>query len=316
PTDLEPLDIAAERQNLAGTLQRLVDAKMVEIDWAPHNSLASLIAMLGQRDYHIFHFMGHGALLGDTGSDVAGYLMFENADGTAAPVSAERLGQAFRRTVRLAMINACEGAAGNAQTPSAGVATSLLQQGIPAVVAMQFSISGAIAIPFAGEFYSAMAVGLPVDAAVTSARRNVWARFDGSGEWATPVLFLRAPDGHLFSLDSSRASDAKISALRQAVVKETIDKYEVTPSAPDLKSPLDLDKSGGQVELSSGRKIVFYILSFMSPIIGLTLYFIYRDKTTREDRSAARVFLVLGIVSFAVSCGMLSIPIFLGMGNY
>ncbi|MCB0148226.1 MAG: CHAT domain-containing protein, partial [Caldilineaceae bacterium] len=81
------------------------------------------------------------------GDDLSGYLMFENADGTAAPVSAERLGQAFRRTVRLAVINACEGAAGDMRAPSTGVATSLLQQGIPAVVAMQFSISDAIAIP-------------------------------------------------------------------------------------------------------------------------------------------------------------------------
>ena len=230
PTDLEPLDIARERQNLAGTLQRLVDAKMVEIDWAPRNSLDSLIAMLGQRDYHIFHFMGHGALLGDDGNDgddATGYLIFENADGTAAPVSAERLGQAFRRTVRLAMINACEGAAGGVQTPSAGVATSLLQQGIPAIVAMQFSISDAIAIPFASEFYSAIAVGLPVDAAVTSARRNVWARFDDSGEWATPVLFLRAPDGNIFDLGALRATDAETGALQQAVIADTMENLNV-----------------------------------------------------------------------------------------
>ncbi len=227
PTDLDPLDIARERQNLAGTLQRLIDARMVEIDWAPQNSLAALIDMLGRRDYHIFHFMGHGALLSDSGKEATGYLMFENADGTAAPVSAERLGQAFRRTVRLAMINACEGAAGDVQTPSAGVATSLLQQGIPAVVAMQFSISDVIAIPFASEFYSAIAVGLPVDAAVTSARRNVWARFDDSGEWATPVLFLRAPDGNIFDLGALPATDAETGALQQAVIADTMENLNI-----------------------------------------------------------------------------------------
>ncbi len=226
PSDLDPLDVARERENLTGSLQRLVDARMVEIDWAPRNTLESLISMLGRRDYHIFHFMGHGAYLGDDG-DLSGYLMFENADGTAAPVSAERLGQAFRRTVRLAVINACEGAAGDVQAPSTGVATSLLQQGIPAVVAMQFSISDAIAIPFASEFYSAMAVGLPVDAAVTSARRNVWARFDDSGEWATPVLFLRAPDGNIFDLGALRATDAETGALQQAVIADTMENLDV-----------------------------------------------------------------------------------------
>lgn len=227
PTDLEPLDIARERNNLAVSLQRLTEAKMVEIDWVPRNSLATVTSMLAQRDYHIFHFMGHGALLGDNGDDATGYLMFESADGTAAPVSAERLGQAFRRTVCMAMINACEGAAGGVLTPAAGVATSLLQQGIPAVVAMQFSISDEIAVAFAGEFYSAIAVGLPVDAAVTSARRNVWARFEENGEWATPVLFLRAPDGNIFDLGALRAADAETNALRQAVIADTMNNLNV-----------------------------------------------------------------------------------------
>ncbi|MFO7632722.1 MAG: CHAT domain-containing protein, partial [Caldilinea sp.] len=226
PRDLDPLDIARERENLQASLERLTTARMVEIDWAPANTLHSVTAMLDQRDYHIFHFMGHGVSMQEEGR-TAGYLLFEDAGGAAAPVSAERLGQAFRRSVRLALINACEGAVGDLHNPSAGVATSLLTQGVPAVVAMQFSISDAIAIPFAGEFYSAIAIGLPVDAAMTSARRNVWARFDDSGEWATPVLFLRSPDGHIFDVGAFAGGDVQTSALQQEVIAATMDNLDV-----------------------------------------------------------------------------------------
>lgn len=226
PRDLEPLDVARERAGLEASLERLIAARMVEIDWAPANTLHAVTTLLAQRDYHIFHFMGHGAYLEEPEGSKAGYLLFESDDGTATPVGAARLGQAFRRTVRLALINACEGAVGDLNNPSAGVATSLLAQGTPAVVAMQFSISDVVAIPFASEFYSAIAVGLPVDAAMTSARRHVWARFEDSGEWATPVLYLRAPDGVLFDLKPT-TGDAHTQALRQEVVASTMGNLDV-----------------------------------------------------------------------------------------
>lgn len=226
PKDLEALDTAAERQQLEQSVRKLLDAKMVEIDWAQENSFAAVTSMLDRRDYHIFHFMGHGAVLDDEqGSQ--GYLMFEDAEHGAVPVSAERLGQAFRRTVRLALINACEGAIGDMANPANGVATSLLQQGVPAVVAMQFTISDHIAVQFASDFYSAIAVGLPVDAAVTSARRNVWAGFDDSAEWATPVLFMRSPDGQIFDLGQVQARDTKTAQLQQEVYSSTMENLDL-----------------------------------------------------------------------------------------
>jgi hypothetical protein len=57
-----------------------------------------------------------------------------------------------------------------------------------------------------------------------------------------------------------------------------------------------------QPELGSGLKIVFYILSFLVPIVGIVLFFVYRNKPAEADRSAARLFLILGIVSFLLSC--------------
>lgn len=58
----------------------------------------------------------------------------------------------------------------------------------------------------------------------------------------------------------------------------------------------------GQPELSPGLKVIFYILSFVVPIVGIVLYFVYRAKPAQEDRSAANLFLILGVISFALSC--------------
>ena len=98
------------------------------------------------------------------------------------------------------MLNACEGArSDDASDPFAGTAQSLIQQGLPAVVAMQFEITDDAAIIFARELYAAIADGYPLEAALAEARRAIL--HEGNlTEWATPVLYSRAPDGHLFNL--------------------------------------------------------------------------------------------------------------------
>ncbi len=60
--------------------------------------------------------------------------------------------------------------------------------------------------------------------------------------------------------------------------------------------------AAGQPELSPGLKVIFYILSFFVPIIGIILFFVYRGKPTPEDRVAANRFLVIGLVSFGLTC--------------
>ncbi|HHY54770.1 MAG TPA: hypothetical protein GYA08_04975 [Chloroflexi bacterium] len=62
------------------------------------------------------------------------------------------------------------------------------------------------------------------------------------------------------------------------------------------------DAGVGQPELSPGLKVVFYIVSFLVPIAGIVLFFVYRGKPAPEDRAAARLFLILGVIAFALSC--------------
>jgi CHAT domain-containing protein len=97
------------------------------------------------------------------------------------------------------VLNACEAAQTAPQDPLAGIATSLMEYGVPAVVAMQFAITDDGALTFADEFYTALADGYAVDAAVTQGRRALAA--DSDVEWGTPVLFMRVADGRLFDLE-------------------------------------------------------------------------------------------------------------------
>jgi tetratricopeptide (TPR) repeat protein len=64
---------------------------------------------------------------------------------------------------------------------------------------MQFEIADDVAGTFAHEFYGAVADGYPIDAALTEARKAIFAG-GKDVEWGTPVLYLRAPDGRIFDV--------------------------------------------------------------------------------------------------------------------
>ena len=97
------------------------------------------------------------------------------------------------------------GGAHDADRPYAGVATTLVQLGVPAVVAMQFEISDAAAILFAEELYTNL-IGRqdPIDAAVAEARKAIYIEL-GKVEWATPVLFMGDVDVELFHFEVAAA---------------------------------------------------------------------------------------------------------------
>jgi CHAT domain-containing protein len=69
------------------------------------------------------------------------------------------------RTLRLDVLNSCEGARTGLTDRYAGTAQTLVQQGVPAVIAMQFEITDQAAIDFSNTFYAAIADGYPVEAA-------------------------------------------------------------------------------------------------------------------------------------------------------
>jgi len=209
-SDYVPLDVAREETMLRNSLDPLIRSGQVEFDRLEDATLATLQRRLRSGEYHVFHFIGHGGFDKKTEE---GVLILENEHRAAWQAGAHRLGtlQHDHRSLRLAVLNACEGARNSRQDPFAGVATTLIRQGIPAVVAMQFEITDEAAITFASEFYAALADGYPVDAAVAEARKAIYAH-PNDVEWGTPVLYSRAADGVLFNLqrDPQRPAPAHV----------------------------------------------------------------------------------------------------------
>jgi CHAT domain-containing protein len=103
------------------------------------------------------------------------------------------------------VLNACNGALASREDTFAGTAQVLVQHGVPAVIAMQSEVMDETACSFAEKFYQALAAGLPVDACIGEVRRALAA--ERNPEWGTPVLYLRATDGHLFALEDRDRRD-------------------------------------------------------------------------------------------------------------
>ncbi len=195
PVDLEELDVEAEWRRIGDALAPRIDAGLVALDRLPSATLGELGDWLRQHPTHVIHFVGHGdfdARLRE------GVIYFQDNHGKSSPVTSSILGPFVRDhdPLRMVVLNACRSARSDAVDPFAGMAQGLVQQDATAVVAMQFPISDRAAVTFTGEFYGALVEGLPVDQAVSSARKALLAEF--RDEWATPVLFMRSPDGNIF----------------------------------------------------------------------------------------------------------------------
>ena len=203
PSDVDCLDVEKEWQKLKEAVGYLEERKLLIVERMHHATLSELQRRLRREQYHIFHFVGHGSFDQTTEESV---LALEDEDGRKRLVSGPDLGIYLRDepALRLVLLNACEGARGSRSDPFSGAAQSLVLKGIPAVIAMQFEVSDEAAIAMASGFYAALADDYPVDAALTEARKSVFAA-GCTVEWGTPVLYLRAPDGRIFDINRTEA---------------------------------------------------------------------------------------------------------------
>jgi hypothetical protein len=204
PKDLVTLDVEGEWRRLNEALSGVIANGSAALDRLESPTLIDLAKQLRRGGpYHILHFVGHGDF--DEKAD-DGLLIFENEQGYSQPVDGQRLATILHNSpsLRLAVLNACEGARTSMVEPFAGVAHSLIQQGLPAVIAMQFEITDQAALTFGREFYSAVAAGFSVDEALGEARVAIFAGGNDI-EWGTPVLFTRLPDGFIFRLGAEAA---------------------------------------------------------------------------------------------------------------
>lgn len=199
PRDHSKLDVEKEWRQISEALKELQSAKLVALTRVTKASLPELQKCLQKQSYHVFHFIGHGGFDSATNGPA---LMFEDDDGNSTAATRDDLKTALKghTTMRLVVLNSCEGARADGTDPFAGMAQGLVLANLPAVIAMQFKITDKGAIKFAGELYNAIANNLPIDNALAEARKAMFFARNPT-EWGTPVLFMRGDDGRIFQID-------------------------------------------------------------------------------------------------------------------
>jgi len=192
------LETENEKHDLQEALSDVQD--LTEVTFLENKvSITDISDELLQKRYHCLHFIGHGQF-----QDDHGYLLLNNGRGGGEAVDETRFAELFRNheTLKLVVLNSCKGASGSSTRPFVGMAPRLVQLGIPAVVAMQYAIYDDVALEFARTFYRSLFKGWSkgnVEVAVSEARNHLAGRFPNDRDMATPVLFLRAPEGVLFN---------------------------------------------------------------------------------------------------------------------
>ena len=171
--DVSRLNIEREQELLLEAINAPAGQGKLHVDFEDEAKLEILESSL-EAGYHILHFTGHGIAPTPVSS---GGLLLEDHDGKRLPVGVNDFVSSLAKgfgTLRLAVISGCN----TAQTLHTGsfrdLARALVEEKIPAVLAMQFAISDAAGLKLAEVLYPKLIAGQALEAAVHAARRALW----------------------------------------------------------------------------------------------------------------------------------------------
>lgn len=189
-----------------------------------------------RRPYHIVHFDGHGVYaelkdsvlkdwlaalnhltLGSKPTGKHGFLLFESPESKykMRPVDGQTLGQLLHDNgVPILALNACQSAMHEADAPPAdaetaqdeiraigSLAQTVVDQGIPAVLGMRYSVFVVTAAQYIGELYRALAKGSGFGEAASEGRKHLhlnperWVGLEPRPlqDWFVPVVYEAMP---------------------------------------------------------------------------------------------------------------------------
>jgi hypothetical protein len=158
----------------------------------------------------IFHYSGHTDEEGGEGYLLASDVRFANSD--KGRLYSHKLASLLSRLgTSLAVFSACNSGRRTFVEP-------LLQSGIPVVIGAQGLVFVDVAIAFSRKLYSALAIGLSLDEAVTWARLHLlepgvlseslkW-------QWGTFMVYMQTPESVLFPKPRQAGIDERQKAMR------------------------------------------------------------------------------------------------------
>jgi hypothetical protein len=156
-----------------------------------HCTLNAIIDCLGQ-GYDILYIVAHGAFVRDEP-----WLLLEDDNGAVARISGYDLAARIRKLdnqPRLIVLASCQSAGASAGAALQSLGPKLAEGGVPAVLAMQGSISMDTVAKFMPVFFQELQKDGQIDRALSVARGTVGDRND----FWMPVLFMRLRSGRIW----------------------------------------------------------------------------------------------------------------------
>ena len=133
PSGVPALQVEKEWNNLQKAWESLRTHGLVTLERLEKPTLECLQKTLRRGEYHVFHFIGHGTYQSDRS-----FLLFEDEQGHSQRVGGDTLASYLSANpIRLAILNACEGARSSFEDPFSGVAPGARSRGHDAIRARQ-----------------------------------------------------------------------------------------------------------------------------------------------------------------------------------
>nr|VFK22896.1 MAG: Tetratricopeptide repeat-containing protein [Candidatus Kentron sp. MB]VFK26503.1 MAG: Tetratricopeptide repeat-containing protein [Candidatus Kentron sp. MB]VFK74565.1 MAG: Tetratricopeptide repeat-containing protein [Candidatus Kentron sp. MB] len=224
-------------------LPGLVEIEILHPSTFPALREALAHARRQNKNYHVLHFNGHGVY--DSARGHGGLCFEEPKDSEKLAfrrhhlVTTEALGPLLREHhIPLVFLEACQSAKAEKATES--IASSLLKNGIPSVVAMSHSVLVETARRFVAAFYGALTEGARVGDAMLAgqkALKNDIRRGEKPGgetltleDWFVPVLFQQEADPVLFP---GVSTDTPTGEARETFREGLARRLENLPKEPE-----------------------------------------------------------------------------------
>ncbi|HEV8324943.1 MAG TPA: CHAT domain-containing protein [Myxococcota bacterium] len=244
PRGLAPLDVQREVERTKTATRALCERGLIEMKWVEGTTWRHLKDEAQTAQFNVFHFVGHGGF--DAARD-EGFVVLEDESGGGAPLMASDLALLLvdQPSLRLVLLNSCDGARGGSRDLFSAAASILVSRGVPAVIAMQYPVTDQAAVELSRGLYEALVTGAPVDAALSRARQCVRLAMSGTLEWATPVLHMRSFDGALFDVRAPSPAPAPSPAT---VARDKTPRHDDVAPAPEPPAPRREDTRAHAVE--------------------------------------------------------------------
>ncbi|BAY91818.1 MULTISPECIES: tetratricopeptide repeat protein [unclassified Tolypothrix] len=247
PSDAGFIDPRGEAKAVLDAVAQEAAGK-IEVEFLRPATLDNLVARLEDSRLpaiDIVHFDGHGvydpdgrfhklakssdpegATKGENGNGSnMGYLLFENTEGKMALISAETLGEMLhRQKVGLIVLSACQSATVAGEDAMGCVAARLTHAGIPAVLAMTYSVLVVTAHQLFAKFYQRLVRAEGIGAALDNGRRDLYLNKERGErrrgdkqiifklqDWFLPALYQAAGDTPLLTPSSASSSSSSSS---------------------------------------------------------------------------------------------------------